>query len=1179
MNVIKYNIKIHFIIFIVLKSELSDSIYINKDIPYSFYIKISYKNKENDNCQGIETKSNKIKMISKNIDLNHEIIFFKEINYENGFLYFTILLSLNKKSKRFKQTKIKISKLNLDKRQRVTMDYPIKSKFIFNYIITDNKEKLDYFMKKAKEKRTPQTKNENIFDFFNDENEEVSSEEEEFEEEKEKEKEKIIELDNKNYSENQEDLNEIKKIKTNNSLEINNLFDDTILDSSKIKLLSSENISILKPQKISNDIKGGVYDTFCQGFFIASFPKKNGKIIENSKNYRSICGHLICGKLPSMEPEIIYKYPLEDTKDLELNNLCASICFPTGIKVCYNQDRRSIYKFFTTNIFNQKGKKYYLAIYHFYYQLDTVTYNKIYSEHPLKIYLRNFGNNIYHSDEEKEKLEKDLEECQELGFRDYVYIPYAIILVSKYPYINQMKTILNNIFIILSNHKNILKNENEELKNLFKSIINNIIVYLIKVIPIPESNTNIIFNLPFSQYKIKISSPNKNNIRNITDINFLNLLKYFNVENIILIFKLMLFEQKLLFIDNDYNRLYKVIESFLYLLYPIEWIHTSIPIMSHQMTRYLQTFLPFINGISEDLFNKNAINALNENEDLVFEIYITKGQIKCRNTDLEENDEISEIPEFIYKKLFNELSDLKEIYSNLNEKEKIQYYKSINHIFSNIFLEANCIMLYDFMDFIFNISEANNNIDTEILKRIIIKKYKREDSIFYKDLIDSQIFLYFLTNIIYNKNEYSLFINMLRNIHEKYIITHLKDKPTTWKNIIRKIQLKDITSNKKLSLFNIPNHLQNSSFDNSIKKTYIIDYEKWSLINDNYNMKNDDNLNISKMSTNEDNNTEYISESDRVATDLLEINNNYYLNDNEYEKYIIPKDNEEISNNSPYKDSRSNSSMFSNNNVKASLINNFEKKVEIKYISTKSVQNFIEQKSKYSINLKNELELTDEEKENIEKNIKECLNQLFEDKWDIPIEECIKNVYYNFGRRILCKIIFQKGFKITQIMNDKCFLSLKKIFLNSLISICNINENQEILDFAVKITQAAFCYCKESNNNILLIDELQSRLGKDYFMWIKKNFWNTWQNIDNYFAINNYRVYCDLIKCDFLFKLLRLKIDKEFIINYLKECLEEKMLLMEESMNNNNKNESKEFNDLYAKTKIEITKIVDLEEY
>ena len=64
--------------------------------------------------------------------------------------------------------------------------------------------------------------------------------------------------------------------------------------------------------------------------------------------------------------------------------------------------------------------------------MDTVTYNQLYSEHPLKNYLRKFGDNIYHSKEEKIQLEKDLEECQELGFRDYVYIPYAIVLISKY---------------------------------------------------------------------------------------------------------------------------------------------------------------------------------------------------------------------------------------------------------------------------------------------------------------------------------------------------------------------------------------------------------------------------------------------------------------------------------------------------------------------------------------------------------------------------------------------------------------------------------------------------------------------------------------------------------------------------------------------------------------------------
>lgn len=222
--------------------------------------------------------------------------------------------------------------------------------------------------------------------------------------------------------------------------------------------------------------------------------------------------------------------------------------------------------------------------------------------------------------------------------------------------------------------------------------------------------------------------------------------------------------------------------------------------------------------------------------------------------------------------------------------------------------------------------------------------------------------------------------------------------------------------------------------------------------------------------------------------------------------------------------------------------------------------------------------MTDEEKENIKNNFKLALKNLFEDNPNVNVDECIQNVYYNIGRKILCEIIFQKGFKIIQIINDKCFLLLKKIFLNALISICNINENQEILDFAVKITQSGFFYCKESNNNILLIDELRNRLGNDYFMWIKKNFWNTWQNIENYFSINSFSAYCDIIKCELLFKLLRIKIDKEFINNYLKECLEEKMMLMQESYKNNKK-KNKEYNELYVKTKIEIIKIVQQEEY
>ena len=795
--------------------ELNNSINLNKDVSYLFSINIYYNHKINDNkIYSKEIKTNKIILSSNNIDLNHEILSFENINYKKKYLNFIILLSNNKKRKKSKMTKITLSKLNLNKRQRIILSFPFKSKLTFNYIITENKEELDYYMKKAKDKRNKSNLNQYIFQLFENDDEDDEkdiSHEEEYEEESKDDK--YNEINNKNNEINSnEDLNDVKKSKTNSSLQLFNIFDDSKLEYSKTKTLSTENITILKPKKVTDDINinlnieefnGDKYETFCQGFFITSFPRKEGKVIENSRVYRSICGHLICDKLPAMEPEIIYKYPLQDNKDLELNNFCSSICFPTGIKVCYNQDRRSTYKSFSTHIVNQKGKKYYLNLYHFYYQMDTVTYNQLYSEHPLKNYLRKFGDNIYHSKEEKIQLEKDLEECQELGFRENVYIPYAIVLISKYPYINQMKTALNNIFIILTNHKNILQKNEELNNNIYESIINDLIIYLIKIIPIPKCNTNILFNLPFSKNKIEILSPDKNNIRNLLDIKLSYLLKYFNVEDIITIYRLILFEQKLLFIDHNYNRIYTVIESFIYLLYPMEWINTIIPIMSHQMTRYLQTFLPFINGISEDLFLKNAIDALNESEDIVYEIYITKGKIKCRKSifeNINNIDDIPKIPDFIYAKLYSELNDLKEIYNNLNDNDKIQYNEYINNIFSNIFLEVNAIILYDFMDFIFNINQSENKLDSEMLREMIDKKNKKQDLLFYNEIIDTQIFFYFLSNIIQNKNEYSLFISMLENINEKYVISSESDKPTKWKNIIRKIKLKDIIKNKKSKL-------------------------------------------------------------------------------------------------------------------------------------------------------------------------------------------------------------------------------------------------------------------------------------------------------------------------------------------------------------------------------------------
>lgn len=68
-------------------------------------------------------------------------------------------------------------------------------------------------------------------------------------------------------------------------------------------------------------------------------------------------------------------------------------------------------------------------------------------------------------------------------------------------------------------------------------------------------------------------------------------------------------------------------------------------------------------------------------------------------------------------------------------------------------------------------------------------------------------------------------------------------------------------------------------------------------------------------------------------------------------------------------------------------------------------------------------------------------------------------------------------------MKKECFISLKNICCNGLISLYKLNEEEEEKnDLTVKITQALFCYSKGNKEHNLLIDEISCKLGKDYFI-------------------------------------------------------------------------------------------------
>ena len=206
-----------------------------------------------------------------------------------------------------------------------------------------------------------------------------------------------------------------------------------------------------------------------------------------------------------------------------------------------------------------------------------------------------------------------------------------------------------------------------------------------------------------------------------------------------------------------------------------------------------------------------------------------------------------------------------------------------------------------------------------------------------------------------------------------------------------------------------------------------------------------------------------------------------------------------------------------------------------------------------------DVELPNFLKEKVKKDFAPILNLIIANKNPeneksnkFNIDEYLSYVYYDIGKEILSKTLYKKGFRVVLKLNDNNYMCLNKICTNALISLCDSEENINNLEFAVKITSSAFYYSKE-NGNEYLIDDLRNSLGKTYYFWNKESFWNTWQIMENYFSITDYSTYCRIILHDFAYKLLRVRLDKDFIINYLISSLGEKLILLE---HNNDLNQS-----------------------
>ena len=915
--------------------------------------------------------------------------------------------------------------------------------------------------KKDNKKNIDDKKNEENKTNINDKNQitpEISEESQEINEKVKKSSSTEIYLDKKD-----------EKINQDNPLEDS---PELTLDKSKTEIISKKNPKLEDLQDDEEEeekekdlfLEGTIYDkylsdlaslkqkdyestreSFCEGFFIASFPQKNGQVIENSQSFPSPCGHAECSTLPAMKPEIISRYPLKDTKTLELNNLAATICFPTGIKVCYSENNPSMIEDYVTPITNQKGERYYMMTFHFYQKIMNDIYSKLYEMHPLKHHLMKFGDRFLDMSEEEmdekitNQIQEGLEKSQELGFRDYVYVPFCICLISKYRYVKEMKKCLRSIYKMIINH---FGNDKPDL--------NNLIMHLIHSVPIPEKNTKVKFFIPFCKKGIQLTCPKVQDI-SVMNTNISTLLKYFSIDRIVIIFRLMLFEKKILFIDDDYTRLSLVTDSFISLLYPFQWVHTYIPIMSDQMLKYLETFLPFLNGINSSLMNLvTEVFANNENEESeeVFLIYINKDKFRLGSSlttnkkkkykYLQEN--VPALPSGMEKELRNKLKKIKDELDNLlkNPKEKKHELSEIDFRIRNVFIDMFVQMFHDYYKYMTFLDD-----DAVFNKTLFLEKItNNNDKHFYDEFIDTQLFQQFSQNII--KDELNYFTTMA-----------MKYDSNKKETIKRAIKMK-----------------------NNEEKLYLI-------------------------------RPDYLKIEGKNAGDIEEkIKNQYEMNKPVNEEGGIEPSKRILSQFDKIKDENYNEKNCLIYTLPESLIKKEKKQVD--KISTSSNE-FINKENRIykalqQLKLKSTKTfarrgtvMSEKEIDNIKETIKDFTVKIFkseEIEEETKIKKDLQNSLNNpYGREFFVSLLSKNVTNII-LLKEKSFQLLGTLIYNSLLFILNIEESSTLLEQMVILIRSTKYYGQEIKGATTTIWDAYKSKFQGYSKVNQANFWDKWYELE-----------------------------------------------------------------------------------
>ena len=242
---------------------------------YKFYILITHEYINSKNIKEYQTiKTKKINLLAYEMNLDHEIIFFQDIDLSSSKIYMRMMLRGEKKIKKYKNICLNFKELKKNIKEKKIMNFPFNSKLIFNYNLTNNKGILSNLKKDTKLNLEAKINKSNL-DSINDEDEKCEEESEDSSRANDDNNNGLKEMESSNKK-NIENKNDNFSVKTMTFRQRLNMFEEKEKKENPMK-----NNTIKYDNKIVNKFKEG-------GEKSKEFLLKVQKVNENIKRTQTI---------------------------------------------------------------------------------------------------------------------------------------------------------------------------------------------------------------------------------------------------------------------------------------------------------------------------------------------------------------------------------------------------------------------------------------------------------------------------------------------------------------------------------------------------------------------------------------------------------------------------------------------------------------------------------------------------------------------------------------------------------------------------------------------------------------------------------------------------------------------------------------------------------------------------